>query len=180
MIGEVVPPHLAREWRSGESQFIQKRRGIIALTLCSCAALGVTALYQIGVLKKLPQPALPGFSSKRVHRSAQAYSMLDTPDALLGLASYSVTAALAASGSQERWHKHPAISTTMGLKLLADAAFASKLTADEFTKIRAFSIWSLLVTACTFGSLFLGAPEFATALKRLRRHGFTHASPYPG
>jgi hypothetical protein len=62
---------------------------------------------------------------------------------------------------------HPYLSLGMGLKLVADAAFASKLTADEVTKIRAFSVWSLLITACSFGSLILAAPEIRSAAEML-------------
>jgi ABC-type molybdate transport system permease subunit len=55
----------------------------------------------------------------------------------------------------------------MGLKLLADATFAGKLTADECRKYRAFSLWSVLTAAATFAALPLAIPEARAALRRL-------------
>ena len=125
-----------------------RRRGIIGLSCFSCGLLGGVALYQLGILKKLPQPPLRGFNSAKVHKSTEAYPF-GVPDALLGLGSCAVTAALAAVGSP----------IMLGCKLLADAAAAGKLTLDECTKIRAFSIWSLLVTASTLAALPLAYGE---------------------
>ena len=75
--------------------------------------------------------------------------MFATPDAFLGLASYAVTAALAAMGSEDRSRTHPWMSISMGMKLLADTAMAGKLTVDEFKKFHAFSLWSVLTALAT-------------------------------
>lgn len=137
------------------------------LALFSSAVLGGVALYQMGILKKLPQPRWRWFDAQKVNGSPQAYSILATPDALLGLVSYAMTACWAGVGSEKRWQTQPVLSIGMGLKVLADAAFASKLTADECTKFRSFSLWSLLVTGATFAALPLALPEAKAALGTL-------------
>ena len=161
------PEELGRELRGGSGAFLQRRRQIIGLTFFSSSVLGLIALYQMGVLKTLPSPRWPGFDAEKVHSSAQGYSMLATPDALLGLASYGVTACLAGMGSGDRWKTHPLIPVGMGLKVLADATFAGKLTLAECTKFRAFSVWSLLTAGATFAVLPLAIPEAKAAICQL-------------
>jgi hypothetical protein len=86
------------------------------------------------------------------------YSILTIPDTLLGLTSYRVTACLAGLGPQNRRQTHPLMPIGMGVKLLADAALAGKLTVDSCRKYRAISVWSLLTAAATFAAIPLAIP----------------------
>ena len=158
---------LGRELREGSSEFLKRRRGIIGLAFFSSAVLGGIALYQIGILKQLPEPPARAFDAEKVNGSAEAYSILGTPDALLGLASYAVTACLAGTGPENRSQTRPWLPIGMGLKLLADATFAGKLTVDERRTFHAFSLWSLLVAAATWLALPLALPETKAALRQL-------------
>jgi hypothetical protein len=164
---ELTPSQLGCELRSGSSRFLERRRNIIGLAFFSSAVLGGVALYQMGILKKLPGPRWRGFDAEKVNGSAQAYSILAMPDALLGLTSYGVTACLAGLGPENRWRTHPWMPIGMGVKLLADAALAGKLTVDSCRKYHAISVWSLLAAAATFAALPLAIPEAKAALRRL-------------
>ncbi|HTU43984.1 MAG TPA: vitamin K epoxide reductase family protein [Bryobacteraceae bacterium] len=169
MLKSITPDELSRELRQGYSPFLKRRRGIIGLCFFSCGVLGAVALYQIGILKKLPEPRRRAFDAEKVNGSGEAYSMLATPDALLGLASYAVTAALAGMGSEHRSRTHPWIPIAMGGKLLVDSAMAAKLTVDEATKFRAYSLWSVLAAAATWIALPLALPEAIAAIRQLKR-----------
>ncbi len=169
MLTSITPDELGRELREGYSPFLKRRRGIIGLCFFSCGVLGAVALYQIGILKKLPEPQGRAFDTAKVNGSGQAYSILATPDAFLGLASYAVTAALVGMGSENRSRKQPWMPIAMGAKLLADSAMAAKLTFDEATKFRAFSLWSVLTATATLIALPLGLPEAMAAVHQLKR-----------
>lgn len=172
MKNELSSGQLGYELRCGSSRFLKRRRNILGLAFFSSAVLGGVALYQMGILKKLPGPRLRGFDAEKVNGSAEAYSILAIPDALLGLTSYGVTACLAGLGSEQRWRTHPLMPIGMGLKLLADAALAGKLTVDSCRKFRTVSVWSLLTAAATFTALPLAIPEAKAALRCLREdHG---------
>ncbi len=54
----------------------------------------MVALYQFGILRRLPEPPLPGVDAERVDASGEAYALLRTPDAALGLTSAGITLAL--------------------------------------------------------------------------------------
>lgn len=164
---QLSPYELGRELQQGSSPFLKRRRSLIKLAFFSCAVLGGIAMYQVGILKKLPGPRWRGFDAEKVDGSAQAYSILAIPDALLGMASYALTACVAGLGPEKRYETHPWMPIGMGLKVLADATFAGKLTVDECRKFHSFSLWSLLVAAATFTAVPLAIPETKEALRRL-------------
>jgi uncharacterized membrane protein len=161
------PIELGQELRHGSSPFLKRRRSIIGLMFFSCAALGAVALYQVGILKKLPEPPLRAFDTRRVNGSGQAYAIMATPDAFLGLASYAVTALLAAMGPEDRWRQHRWMPVGLAAKLLGDSAMAMKLSFDEAAKFRAFSFWSVLVAVATWSALPLALPEALAAVRQL-------------
>ena len=168
MWSQLSPEELGRDLRHGYGPFLKRRRNIIGLCFFSCAVLGTVALYQIGILKKLPEPKGKSFDTGKVNGSGQAYSMFATPDAFIGLASYAVTAGLAGMGSEDRSRTHPWITLGMGMKLIADAAMAGKLTADEFRKFHAFSLWSVFTALATWTALPLAFPETKAAFLQLK------------
>ncbi len=150
--------------RFGEDEALRRRRGIVCLSLFSGAVLGIVSLFQVGVIRRLPDPPIKNFDADAVNGSDEAYSICMIPDALLGLASYSITALLAGMGSQQERRANRLIPIAMGTKALADAVFAGKLGLEQLTKFRKFSAWSLLVSGATFTSLALAAPEVKRAL----------------
>lgn len=143
-----------------------RRKGIIA-SLSGCGALGMTALYQTGVLKRLPGPRSGMFDAEKVNGSKQAYSVLQTPDALLGLASYSVTLVLTAMGPADRHVSAPLIPVAMGAKTLIDTVAAGKLFLDQWTKYRAFSVWSIVAAGASVITLSFVAREALAAVRSL-------------
>lgn len=163
----LTPKELSSDLREGSSKFLNCRRGIVGLSFFSAGVMGGIALYQMGIVKKIPEPPWHKFNAEKVNGSAEAYSHLATPDALLGLVNYVITACLAGAGAQSRWKTHPWIPLTMAGKIMMDATLGGKLTVDQWTKYRAFCFWCLLTTAATFAALPLAIPETKTAVRRL-------------
>jgi Vitamin K epoxide reductase family len=163
-VSERSASDLSHELRQGSSPFLEHRRKIIGLSLFSSAVLGSVALYQVGILKRLPGPRGHRLNAEKVNGSAEAYSILTIPDAVLGFASCSVTACLTAAGGEDRWQTRPLLPIGMGLKMLGDAAVAAKLTIDECRKFHSFSPYSLLAAAAMFTAFPLAIPEVKAAL----------------
>ncbi len=92
----MTPKQLSHELREGESEFLDHRRSIVALALAAAGSMGLIALYQIGILKHIPEPRLPGLDADKVDASEDAYALLQMPDAFLGFGSYAATMGLAA------------------------------------------------------------------------------------
>jgi hypothetical protein len=162
---ELSPGELSNDLREGSSGFLKNRRAIVGLSLFSAGIMGGIGLFQMGILKKIPEPRWPGFDAERVNGSAEAYSYLATPDALLGFVSYGLTACLAGTGAQARGQTHPWIPLSMMAKITVDAVIAGKLTIDQWTKYRAFCFWCLLTTAATFAVVPFAIPETEAVLR---------------
>jgi uncharacterized membrane protein len=139
----------------------------VGLSLLAAGCMQLIGLYQVGLIKHMPEPPLPGLDAETVNASAEAYRYLATPDALLGLGSYAVTAILAAMGSGRRVQRQPWIPVAMGAKVLVDAVQAGRLTWKQWARYRVFCFWCLTAAAATFISVPLAIPEAYAAVKRL-------------
>ena len=159
---------ISRDLRRGHDPDLARRRGVVALSLAAAGSMGLVALYQTGIIRHLPDPPLRHFDADRVDAAGEAYGRLSTPDALLGLHSYSTTAVLAAMGGADRAKRLPWVPLALAGKAAFDAAVAGKLTWDQWAKHKAWCAWCLIAAACTFGILPLVWPEARRALRELR------------
>lgn len=163
------PARLSLELREANHPHVENRRRITGLSLVAAGALGMVALYQMGIIKRIPEPPLPGFDAEKVDASPEAYEKLSTPDAVLGIASYGATMTLAAMGGADRARTAPLVPLALAAKLTFDAVQAARLTVDQWTKHRAFCFWCLAASAATFAALPLVVPEARAALFRLQK-----------
>lgn len=156
---------LSHALRCGVDDFLVHRRIAAALTQGCMASLGVVALYQLGALKRLPEPPLPGLDAEKVNGSPEAYRLLDMPDAVLGLGSYAVTLGLVTMGSADRAQNKPWIPLALAAKAGVDTIQAAALTRKSWVNCRAFSLYSLIAVAATFFTLPVVLPEARAAWK---------------
>lgn len=154
--------------RHSSHKSLRRRRGIFGLFLAATASMSVIALYQLGILKDIPEPSLRGIASESITGSAKAYSLLETPDAVLAMLSYAVTMTLAAMGPADRADRQPAIPLAMAAKVGFDAVLAAKYTFDERQGHRALCCWCVLASVATFASVPLAIPEACRAFRQLR------------
>lgn len=163
------PEELSRQLREGTGKFLTRRRGMAGTSLVSIGSMALISLYQLGIIKHLPEPPLPRFDADKVDAAPEAYSMLSMPDAPIGLGSYAATLALAAMGGEDRVRERPWIPLALAAKVLVDAAQAGKLSVDQWTKHRAFCFWCLIAAGATFTAVPLVLPEARAALKQIRK-----------
>jgi uncharacterized membrane protein len=162
---------LSRQLRGGSGQFLPQRRGIIALEMVAIGSMGLITLYQMGMLKHLPEPPLPGLDADKVDASAEAYSRFSTPDGVLGIGNYAITLGLAAMGGTDRSKEQPWIPLALAAKVAFDTSQAIRLFFDQKTKYQAFCSWCLLAAGTTLATIPLVLPETYTALRHLLQKG---------
>lgn len=112
---------------------------VLSLTAIGCA-WGLIALYQTGIIRRLPDLPLPLMDADKVDVSDEAYAKLSMPNAFLGLGSYAATMGLAAMGGKDRAKTQPWIPLALAAKAGVDALQAGKLTYDQWAKHKAFSL----------------------------------------
>jgi hypothetical protein len=158
---------LGLELRDGTDDFLAHRRTAATLALVSMASLAVVALYQLGVFKRLPEPALPALDAEKVNGSAEAYAILNVPDAVLGLGSYAATLGLVAMGGQDRAQTQPWIPLALAAKAGVDTLQAAALTRKSWVNYQAFSLYSLITVLATFAAFPLVVPEGLAVWRKL-------------
>lgn len=161
------PEKLSHQLRTVDTEHLRGRRRVLQLALGAAGCMGVISLYQMGVIRHLPEPPLPRLNADAVDASAEAYARLSTPDSVLGFASYAGTMVLAAMGGPDRARARPWLPLALGAKVAADAFQAGKLTIDQWAEHREFCSWCLLAAGLTFAALPAALPEARAALRTL-------------
>lgn len=101
------PAELSQQLRRDSGDFLEERRGIVVASMTAIGCMGLIAVYQMDVIKHLPEPPLPTMDADRVDASEEAYSHFQMGDAFLGLGSYAATMGLAAMGGKNRAKEQP-------------------------------------------------------------------------
>ncbi len=166
--------------RRAASDLLTRRRRQTALVLGATAAMGLVALYQTGILRRLPDPPLPGVDSNRVDASGEAYVVGHTPDATLAIANYGVTLALIGMGGADRWRDEPLIPLLSAAKLASDACGAGLLTLEQITKHKAICTLCLAAATASLAALPQAVPEARAAWRALRERSADPSSRRPG
>jgi len=155
--------------RRGRSPRLTARRRQAVLLLTASASLGVVALYQLGLIRHLPEPPLPFLDADRVDAAGEAYVLGLTPDALLGVASAATSLTLVSMEAEDRAERRPIIPLLAAAKLAADAAGGLYLTAEQLSQHRRLCSWCLVAAVAQAAAFPFAVPEAAQALRRLRR-----------
>ncbi|HEX8330029.1 MAG TPA: vitamin K epoxide reductase family protein [Hymenobacter sp.] len=172
------PQQLSQELRQGDSPDLTRRRWILGLSLFGTAMGQIVSLYQTGIINHLPDPPPHGlFDADKVDASTYAYKRLATPDALLMVVSYGLTAALAGAGGANRAAESPLLPVAMGAKTVFDTATAVQLGREEWQENKALCAYCQLATVASIASVVLAFPEVLKAAKGLfgRRQGTASA-----
>ena len=161
------PRQLSRELRTGRDPALRRRRWIVALSLLGAAMGKVVGLYQMGVIRRLPDLPLRPFDASKVDASDYAYKRLQTPDGLLMVASYALTAILAGAGGANRARDNPALPIALAAKTIYDVGTALKLAQEEWADNEALCGYCQTATLASIASAALAMPEAARAVREL-------------
>lgn len=161
------PTQLSRELRLGATPDLQRRRGTLGLSMVGVAAGVIVGLYQTGVLRHLPDLPLPRLDADRVDASDYAYKRFRTPDGLMMIVSYGLTACLAGAGGADRARRAPLLPLVAAGKVLGDAFFALKLGREEWAENKALCWYCQGATLASLASVPLVLPEARKALRHL-------------
>jgi uncharacterized membrane protein len=155
--------------RRGAGTHLDARRRVAALSLTAMGSMGAVAAYQFGLLGHLPEPPLPGLDSDTVDASGEAYQLLKTPDAALGLVGYAATLALAGMGGRHRARERPWIPLALAAKVALDAASGIYLGLEQATRHKRFCTWCLVAAGASVAMVPAAIPEARAALGHLRQ-----------
>jgi uncharacterized membrane protein len=139
---------IGKAWRRSDDVFMNRRRRMAGLSLLNIVCMCGIAAYQMRVVNRLPNPKFANFEAEYVAGSAEAYSILETPDAVLGLCSYAATLGLTAMGGPNRDKERPWLPVLASGKALLDLTVAASLVTVQVVRIRKLC-WICLLTAAS-------------------------------
>lgn len=161
------PARLSRELREGRGDDLRRRRWIVGLSLFGAAMGGVVSAYQMGLVRRLPDPPVGPFDSERVDASNYAYKRLDVPDGLLMLGTYAVTAGLAGAGPGDRAESRPWLPLALAAKALYDVQTNMRLAREEWQENHALCAYCQSANLASLATAALAMPEAWRAAQRL-------------
>jgi uncharacterized membrane protein len=159
---------LRDDLREGKGGFLADRRAIAGLSLVAIGAMGLVSAYQLGILRRLPQPRRRWLDSNRVDGSAEAYKRFNVPDATLGVASYATTLVLAGMGGKQRARTTPWVPAALAAKVGFDVAQSIRMIVVQWIKFRSLCGWCLLSATASFLSAAFVASEARVAMNSVR------------
>jgi uncharacterized membrane protein len=157
---------LSRELRTGTSAHLQRRRWNIGLSMVGTVAAQIAAFYQVGMIKRLPDPPVALFDSDRVDASDYAHKRFDTPDGFLMLINYALIATLAAAGGEDRARIMPLLPIATLAKTLLDSSSAVRLGFEEWGDNQALCAYCQAATLASLASVAFALPEALEAFKQ--------------
>ena len=165
----MTPSQLSRELRLAQTPDLKRRRGIFALSMAGIGIAQIVSLYQVGIIKHLPDPPLDVIDSNKVNASDYAYKRLQTPDGVLMILTYALTAWLAASGGKDRAQTLPAVPLLMGVKALGDVLTNLELAREEWNDNKKLCAYCQGASVLSIIILCLAAPEAIRAARGLMK-----------
>lgn len=163
----MTPRQLSRELREETSPDLRRRRWVLGLSLAGVGIAKLVSAYQTGLIRRMPDLPAPGVDSNKVNASDYAYKRLQTPDGLLMLVNYAVTAALAGAGGKDRAREQPLLAVATGAKTVYDVVTCLKLGVEEYQDNKALCAYCQAATVASIASAALALPEAVRAVNHL-------------
>jgi uncharacterized membrane protein len=162
---------IRRELRKGKSDSLHRRRQIALLSAIGAADMGVISLYQMGVIKKLPD--LPGaiFDANKVSGSKSAYA-LGLPDGPVSLGMYALNMILASAKGSHRTGRSPWLDFLLAGAVLGSVAGTVAYLSDMFFKQKKACPYCLVAAGLNFAMLPLVFKEARESWNVLRKSDF--------
>jgi uncharacterized membrane protein len=154
------------ELRGGRSPSLQRRRWIGTLAALGLADFAIISLYQIGVIRHLPDPPGKLFHSDKVNASAKAYAM-GLPDGTAGAGLYALILMLASAGGTRRTGRHPIFDLLLGGAVAAGVVGAFQYLYDMIRNQERACPYCITGAALNFGMLPFVVPELAESARGL-------------
>ncbi len=131
------------------------------------ASMAATSLLQLGVVKHLPDPPLPGFDSDKVNLSPHAFPF-GMPDGPLALGAYITALALAAWGPADRAKTQPWVPLAAGGQAALLAAVSGYYFYSMPAKEHAWCGYCIVAALASLAIFGLVLPEARLAAREVR------------
>lgn len=161
------PRDLVEQTRNDRSPNMQRRRGVIAVSLLGIASMGLTTLLQMGIVRRLPDPPIRRFDTKRVNLSEEAFGY-GGPDSPIVILMHAINMVMATTGGADRARHHPWLPLLAASLAGAQSAMAAKYLFYQMPYVdEAYCPYCIVDALTHFATLGLVLPEAVDAAEEL-------------
>lgn len=160
------PKEIRNELRYGDSEDLERRRKLVALSVAGLADFNIISLLQSGVIRRLPDIPYPIFDTNGINISKTSFAM-GVPDAIISSVMFAMKMALATAGGSEKASRKPVFDLLLGAVSLGHAAGAAQMTYDMLFKKKKICIYCLAGAGIIFASAAVIAPTVMNSAKKL-------------
>ena len=158
---------LRHDLRHNRSGSMRRRRAAVIASLIGIGAMSLTTLLQAGVVRRLPDPPIPRFRTKRVNISDEAFSY-GGPDSPVVILAHAVNLLLATTGGADRARKHPWLPLLAATLAGGQATVAAKYLFYQMPYVdEAYCPYCIVDAFSHFATLGLVLPEAVEAAETL-------------
>lgn len=150
--------------RIQDSDDLERRRKVIALSAIGLVDFAIISLYQTGVIKKLPDIPHPLFDSNKVNASKEAYQF-GVPDGPIGATTYGLIMTLAAVAGDDRTGRKPLADLLLGGAVAGNVAGALYYLYDMGFNQKKVCLYCVAGAVINIASAVIIAPNIKRAWK---------------
>jgi uncharacterized membrane protein len=161
------PQELRRDTRKNRSPHMRRRRATVAVSLLGIASMAFTTMLQMGMVRRLPDPPIRRFNTKRVNLSEEAFSY-GGPDSPIVILMHAINMVLATTGGADRTRHHPWLPILAASLAGAQSAMAAKYLFYQMPYVdEAYCPYCIVDAFTHFATLGLVLPEAVEAAEEI-------------
>ncbi len=158
---------LRHDARHDRGASMRRRRGVVAVSLGGIAAMALTSMLQTGLVRRLPDPPVRRFDTKRINLSDEAMSY-GGPDSPIVILMHAVNMVLATTGGADRARRLPWLPMLAGALAGAQSAMAAKYLFYQMPHVdEAYCPYCIVDAFAHFATLGLVLPEAVEAAEEV-------------
>lgn len=162
-----TPENLRRDSRKDRSGNMRRRRGAVAVSLLGIGAMAFTTMLQMGLVRRLPDPPIRRFNTKKVNLTDEAFSY-GGPDSPIVILMHAINMVLATTGGADRARRHPWLPLLAASLSGAQSAMAAKYLFYQMPQVdEAYCPYCIVDALAHFATLGLVLPEAVEAAEEL-------------
>ena len=162
------PSALRSYLQNGSDTNLSLRRGAVAVSLLGMAAMAITSLLQMGLVKRLPDPPAGNFDTKKVNSSDEAYSY-GGPDSPVAITGHGVNMVLASMGGRDRAERQPWLPVLAAVVAGIQASTAARYLFYTMPKVdKAWCPYCIVDALTHFATVAFTLPEALKGVRKLR------------
>jgi uncharacterized membrane protein len=160
------PKEIRDELRHGDSEDLERRRKLVALSVAGLTDFNIISLLQTGVVRRLPDLPYSVFDTNGINTSKTSFAM-GVPDAVISSVMFAMKMALATAGGSEKASRKPIFDLLLGAVSLGHAVGAAQMTYNMLFKKKKICIYCLTGAGIIFSSAAVIAPTAIKSAKKI-------------